>query len=727
MATTTAQVQGPQQGRGDTTYRPSRYEAPTCPPVYGQADRDRFVGWMQTAINEGRTFLEGQQGYRFVPASYRLMSDRGLTELPSTLSNASMNFVKRDVRELVATLANPRPIASFRCENPEYARQADVLNKCYLSWYNTSFVDRKLRAALQYAATEGTGYLMIDWDPAFWGTGHGDIRLTPLGVDNVYVVGISPDDWDLQRAYAVVIERQMPTVEVLRRFPEQGRMIRPDGEARSRWRRFMDALSGPGKVATVMNTYGRDRGYRDIDPTSRAVTTVYDIYIQDASVNRSGETMLMGQAGSPWAYSVPSLGSDIPTGVNITDAMGNTTPVMRKADWHDARLYPYRRHVVATNLTVLSDGPSRFWHGQVPIVKFTLDDWPQEYCGIPVTKEPAKLQAAATSLLRAYDDCSNARLRPPMTYDQDRVSDELARSVDCRVGGQTIGVSNVMGGQVFQLAVPPEIYNLDGGRTLEIIQWMRQQGKQLMGLADMENLAEAAQIPSGDTVEKLTELAGPLATDMSRNMESSLSKLGHMFMCNVFEFYTARRRFQLLGPDGLTREDYDYFDPNNLVPADVNLPGVLPTASRAERARAHMANFQFSIVPNSIYGITQSSRKMLLIQLARMGFPISPWTVMEACDVPNPGKPPVGAVTETLKFWAWKKEEVENMTEIQMLGQQAMMQANPAMAIAAMAQQAMGGNGGQGGPGRKPSGQEAPRQEEKRRPDGSTDTVIAES
>lgn len=724
MSQTTASVLGPSIGQGDSTGRPSRYEAPSFPGVYNQSARDRFIGWLQTAINEGRSFLEGQQGYRFVPASYRLMADRGLTEVPSTLSHASLNFVKRDVRELVATLANPRPIASYKCDNPKFALQADVLNKCYMSWYMSSFVDRKLRAALQYAAVEGTGYLMMDWDPAFWGTGRGDVRLTPLGVDNVYVVGISPDDWDLQRAYATIIERAVPTVEVIRRFPDQARVIVPDGESRSRFRRFMD-MFGSKQIATVMNTYGRDRGYRDMDPTSRATTTVYDIYIQDASVNQTGKPILMGQAGSPWSYTVPYLGQELPTGINLTDPMtGESRPITRKADWHDARLYPYRRHVVATNRTVLSDGPSRYWHGQVPLVKFTLDDWPQEYCGIPATREPAKLQTAATSLLRAYDDCSNARLRPPMTYDQDRVSDELARSVDCRVGGQTIGVNNVMGGQVFQLAVPPEIYNLDGARTLEIIQWMRQQGKQLMGLADMENLAEAAQIPSGDTVEKLTELAGPLATDMSRNMESSLSKLGHLFMCNVFEFYTARRRFQLLGPDGLTPEDFDY-DPTNLVPEDVNLPGVLPGASRMERARAHMANFQFSIVPNSVYGITQSSRKMLLIQLARTGFPVSPYTVLEACDVPNVGKPPVGATTEIDKFFAYKMLEAEKMSEIQMAGQAAMMQANPAMAIAAMAQQAMGGgNGGNPGPGRKPSGEETPKMQSK---DGGARSTISES
>lgn len=48
------------------------------------------------------------------------------------------------------------------------------------------------------------------------------------------------------------------------------------------------------------------------------------------------------------------------------------------------------------------------------------------------------------------------------------------------------------------------------------------------------------------------ELAGPLANDMSRNMEAAMRDLAEQFKALCFEFYTAKRRFTLLGPDGLT-------------------------------------------------------------------------------------------------------------------------------------------------------------------------------
>lgn len=695
--------------------RPNNYEAPFAWDAT-QSSTDRILGWLQGAINEGETFLKAQSGYRFVDASHRIMADYGFDELPSTLSKVSLNFVKRDCRDLIATLANPRPIASYKCNNQLYSLQVDVINKCHMAWYMAGFADRKIRAALQYAGVEGTGYLMTGWDPSYWGPGSGDVELTALGVDSVLPLGISPDNWDLQKAYGVIIRRQLPIVDVIRRYPTFAGQISPDGESTSRWRRML-GLGGTKVSATVHNTYGKERGFRDIDPTGRAVTTVYDIYLQDASVNNSGKEMLMGIPGSPWEYKVPYYGQELPTGVVGT---------FRKADYHDARIYPYRRHIVCTNRAVLYDGPSKFWHGQVPLVKFRLDDWPFEYCGIPLTKEPAKLQAAVTSLLRALDDSENAKLRPPIGYDRNRVDDQAARSFDPRMGGQIIGMDDMTMGEMFKVLLDPTYFQM-GQNTLETIQWMRQSGKELMGLPDLQNLQEASQVPSGDTIEKLGELAGPLATDMSRNMEEALRSLGEQFKALCFEFYTARRRFSLLGPDGLTPEDYDY-DPANLVPEDLNLPGVLPGASRSERARAHMSNFHYSIVPNSVYGVTQSTRKMLLIQLARMGFPVSPYTILEACDVPNPGQAPIGATTEIDKFWAWKKEEATKMSEIQAAIAQQQMQMNPAAAIAAMAQQAgAGGGGNPQGEGRPPSGQQSPHQETKSDGEGGERTVISES
>lgn len=690
-------------GAGARSMRPSRYEAPYKWDG-SRSQAQRILAWMNECIQEGEMFLKGQSGYRFVDTSHRIMADIGFDELPRTLSKASKNFVKKDIRELVGTLANPRPISSFESQNKDYTDQADIVNKGYMSWYLANFADRRLREALQYAAVEGTGYLVTEWDPGYWAPGDGEITLQALGVDAVLPVQISPEDWDLQKAYAVIIRRQYPVFHVMRRFPLAADLVVPDGEAVSKWRRLVNNFKDV-VTPTVHNTYGAQRGYRGEDPAGKHLVTVYDIYILDGQVNMGDSPLKMGAEGSPWEYIVPGYRSPIPIGMNLP---GTLTPITRPADYHDSRMFPYRRHIVATRNAILYDDTSRWWHGKVPITKFTLDDWPFEFCGVPVPKEPAKLQAMLISLMRAYDDSANARLRPGLIYDASRVSEGYAKSFDPRVGGQVIPARNMLG-EVLKLAVDPRYYAMQSD-ILPLMQAVEEGGTKLTGLHDLVAMSKASQIPAADTIEKLAEMAGPIATDMSRNMEASLRDLGELWKSMFFEFYNARKRFQILGQDGITKADFD-FDPASLVPSNIDLPVIGRGGTRNERARVHMRNFRFSIVPNSIYQMTQSTRRLLLLQLARLGMPIPPEYLMEQFDIANPRK----MIDD---FWAYKAEEALKMTEIQILA----MGASPmGQMLGAMQQGLMGGKKQEGRP---PSGQEPPHMEQK---EGGTRSTISES
>lgn len=708
--------------------RPSRFEAPFV--WDGRQDSliaDSLKGWMREAVREGEWFLKNQTSYQFIPMSYRLMGDIGFDDLPETLSKASNNFVKRDIRELVESLSNIRPIIAFTSDNREFDDQADILNKCWRAWYTDSMADRDIRKALQYAAVEGTGYLTIEWDPDYWRPGRGDIRLNALGVDSILPIQITPD-WDLQKAYAVIIRREWPITWIYSRYPHLRDHLTPDdAPSTSRWKRILTRVM-QAVTPTPHNTYGQQRGYRSEDPLAASMITVYDIYILDNTSNMTGRDLIV-EEGTPWSYKVPTYGG--PTFAGYMDDEGNQ--VQRPANYWDSRMWPLRRHLTLTNTCVLRDSTNRYWHGKVPVIPFRMDDWPFEYIGVPATKEPAKLQAASTSLLRAKDDSNNARLRPSLQYDRSRVNPEVAESLDARRGGQMVGVSNMLG-ETFRMLYDPRYYTLDND-TLELIQWMRQQAKELMGLPDLQNLSKAAQIPSGDTVEKLTELAGPLATGIARNMEAALSQVGDMFKGLVFEYYTARRRFHLLGTDGLTREDWD-FEPSLLIPALI--PGLPPESSKYDRAKAHMANFQFRITPNSVYQQTQSTRKLFMLQLARSGQPISPYTILEMFDVPNPGKPPKGANTEIEKWKAFQKEtvalEIEKQTALmqaQMAIQGQMAMQDPLNQLVGMAQGVQGemGGGVNGKPqeGRPPTGQKPPHIEQKTGGEEGPRTVVSES
>ena len=367
----------------------------------------------------------------------------------------------------------------------------------------------------------------------------------------------------------------------------------------------------------------------------------------------------MGRAGSSWEYAVPSFGSDIPTGMKDPKTGGE---LVRKAGFEDSMLYPLRRLIIATDSCLLNPDPadqtSPFWHGKVPLIPFQMDDWPWEFLGFPLTHDTASMQGSIVNAMRAIDDSANVRLRPPLTYDNRNVSKNFMDRFDPRVPGQTVGMDMLMG-ELIKPLIPPQYYDVPNW-MLEYVKGLEERVDKMMGLNDLVALAKARQVPSADSIEKLMELAGPIVTDMSRGMERSLRDLGEMIKVMFFQFYNTARRIQILGPDGVTEEDWD-FEPGNLVPS--HMPGEdKASASKTtniERAKWHANNFVFHVTPNSLHQITQLSRKLLYFQLYKSGFPIDPWTVAEALDLPNFGIRPEGPQTIMGRWIVWLNTQAQ--------------------------------------------------------------------
>jgi len=255
--------------------------------------------------------------------------------------------------------------------------------------------------------------------------------------------------------------------------------------------------------------------------------------------------------------------------------------------------------------------------------------------------------------------------------------------------------------------------------------------KDQMGVADVSAMARARQLPAGDSTEKLLEAMGPLVKDQSRNMEQGIRLLGEMWKSDWFQFATAKRRMQLLGPEGVSEEDFD-FEPGTLIPMEQDPdskktvpmtkgpdgswlyePGTTMRMSSLavpafERARWHKGNFTFSVTPYSLHELNSTTRKLFSLQLMKVGFPLSWWTLAEMFDIKNFGPCMIQGEDGEMR---------EARNEIERWVVQLEMQARVA--------QAMGGGQGQGGKkkqrGRPETFQQAPGLESKQ--GGSTSTV----
>ena len=633
--------------------RMSSYEIPPR-----EATDDEKLGVLREQWSQSVAFLQNQRAFLDFDKAIDIISGTEEDDVPEGLSDIKFNKIKRQSRERIATLSNLRPLWGFRTDNEDLLQQNQVLNKMMLGWYHSTFADRGIRSSLQYMDVLGTGALVPKWERDFWTMGRGDIALSAYGPRDILPIQM-PKDHNLQKAYAVTIRTEMPIVLAWNMWPLQRDKIVPDREQPSGLRKAVSKIS---KFFSPVFTLGAPGKNKENEEAVFPTVDIFETYIIDLSVNRTEKPIMMGQPGTSWYYEVPFIGQDLATGI-IDPKTGSE--LTRKATDEDCLLYPLRRLIQSTNTGVLYDDTSYWWHGMAPVVLFKSDDWAWEYLAFSIVRDLASLQKSETSALRAIDDALNARLRPPLGYDETAVSQTFMERFDPRQPGQTVPMNLAFNADLIKPIIPYQFYDVPPWIT-EHLKANEERMDYLAAVRDIAALAKARQIPASESIEKIMELAGPILTDMSRGMERSMCQLGMMWKGLAFQFYNARRRVEVIGQDGITKEDYLY-EPGNMTPS--HLPGedrTRPSAfNQVQRAKYYMNCFFFQITPNSLHQITQTSRRLQYLQLQKSGSPIDPWTIAEIFDIPQFGPPPKGTTTVMERWVAWQRMQMEFKVELQ--------------------------------------------------------------
>lgn len=624
---------------------------------------DLKLGWLREAIDCGAQYLRNQRSYVDMDRALDIVAGTSASDgrKNRSLSGVRVNRAKRNVREIVASLSNLRPLWGYKNDNHDFDNHGISLNKMLQAWWLGTFADRRVRSALQYASVLGGGYVSPVWQRDFWTSGRGDISLNVYGPRDVLFVQL-PADHNIQKAYAVVIRISTPVHIAHRMWPLYADKLKPKYMSTGGLKQGLGRVTG--FVSPILRRLGGGQPRKEEDDTPFPMLDIYHTYIMDGAINLGPKKIVMGEPGTNWAYEVPVFGDKEETAA--LDPNGR--PYYRQVDAEDARLFPGRRLMISCpdNNVVMSDGPSPWWYPGVPLVKFALDDWPWELLGYSLMRDQAPLQASRINLMRAVDDAANARLRPNLFYDMDVLAKALMDDFDPRRGGQNIPAKLSMIGEPIKTIINPQFYDQPAW-IAEYLKGLDDQMDHMVGVRDFSAIAKARQIPATESIDKIMEMAGPLITDMSRSMEASLRDLGEMWKCLAFQFYTTARKVQVLGQDGITEEDYDY-DPGNMVPSHLagesrDLPSPTPIW---KRARWHMENFVFHVTPNSLHQITQMTRKMLYLQLYRMAgmpFPMDPWTLADQLDI-HIGSPPEGTSDMVERWAAWAKQAKDLMQQL---------------------------------------------------------------
>lgn len=618
----------------------------------------RLLGWMKEAIEEGDAFLRAQKGYNKIAASINaIMGDESDLRV-SNLSGTTSNHVAKIALDLVAALTDVKPFWEYKTSNKAWESHCDIYGKCSQHIWLQGGLDQKFSDVVKFALVGGSGWAEQFWNPE---TQMIDLR----SWDPRDVLPIRPGTaLSIQEAYGV-IARQARTVNYVRYLcnsvydcPEQADKIVPDRDG------SMVSLSLRNtRVGQLLDKLGnpfRDRlfGNRPHQESPRVPQVdLFTCFVKDETRNETKNPVQMGQFnedGEPrnnWSYIVKP----------------------------GEELYPNKRMIIFTNTAKLYDGPSIYWHGLFPFSKLSLDPWPWSWLGKGVIWDLLPLQKAIDKHLRVYDDWLEKLARPDVIADKNSVSRAALDRMDTRRAGGKY-MHNPIAGKGMQILPPPPL----PPEFFKGLEFYINEMNTLSGVADFSQLMKLNQVPSADSIEQIMESMSPSIRLRSRVIEAFMREFATMMAFNISQFMTLAQRLTIMGPDGITPQDFD-FDPNTLIPAYVHSEdfGAMgePTLaainrgprSRYSRSKEFLRFFSFQVTPGSLLAASEIQRQLKYLQLSRAGL-IDHWTLLEVLSIPNVGVPLGRTITERL------------VAEQQMgLG----MQVNPA--------------------GRKASGQEAPR------------------
>lgn len=571
------------------------------------------LGWLREAILEGDRINRDDPSFDLVDRSQRYVAGdqrtaRDLVEdnlyyLPRTRFNES----RRAVQAHVSALTDLKAVFQYTTGNKDFSFHGHVLTKLAIAWYIRVLADLELADVITNGISSGTADCVVEYDP--YAPGGGDNILEARDFRDT--LPIRPGKFKDPQKWQGLTLRDEYTVNVLRAlYPTKAHLFRPSSDS------WMATLMGRFKSTInriVSPTTGTLGGLQDRTYTQRPRSgdcVLYRTYVKDYRTNLTGGDIPMGLPGSNWAY------------------------VVRPGE----PIYPNGRLIVWTPDAIISDGPNTYLHGQFPIARYMPWQVPWQFLGIPLLYDTMPINDAINSVAADFLLVFKQTVNPQVAYDRNQIGENFMTTYDRRKPGTKIKLNGGLGDGIKDL--PP--VNLP---TWAFMFWQELFAKheQLTGTANFQQLLQARQLPSGDTIQKYFEALTPEIRMEGRRFEAFLRPIAEMLKVNFFQYESASKRLMILGDDGVTLEDFD-FDPGSMVPGmtredEKYLPEFDSTLPRMQRAKSIWKLLTFTVSPNSLLAINAAEQKMMRLQLARMGY-YDFWSLMESLEIGNVGTPP---------------------------------------------------------------------------------------
>lgn len=581
---------------------PERYQHDWQAPPR-EASEEFRRGWFDELTQNGDRWVQSQPGLRNLNQNIKLLmgldQDRDLES----------NLLQPDIRTFVETITDLRQIATLGTRAPQFKKNTLTYNDIFrFTYWDSQFVPANRRAC-QWAM-HGQSYIWQKWSRDKFGWGRPRIKFEALGPREGLPEQL-PHDNDVQGCYAFTVLMPMGIAEAKARFPKYDQWLTPI--SRYDWKSY-----GTLGMARLFDFYDGFRfGGDQLDPSwETKYCLIRYHFIRDLRINTTGYAQQMGAAGTSWGYVVPSLGDLIVT----TNPM-NGLPESHKAGVEECRMYPQLRLAITSPSVPVPmyDDTSFDWHGDIPAVQYSWNDWPWSGTGYSAIDSVRGMEVARRDRISDVDTTLSIRKNPPLGHDvsngvsrDQMIKMDLLHAHGVRIGGRGDPSKWVH-------SVLPESVNVDD-KDFKGIDLLTQSIKAALGLTDLASLRELKMNLGDQSLDKILENLGPMAKGIAMSFWVANYKHAQMLKYNTAQYRTVDDLIAIAGPEGIGIQTFDN-DPNSIVPS--HLPGEDNSApsrhEKRERAKYYCDRLYVISTPTQLLNVTHMQERMTWMLLYQQG------------------------------------------------------------------------------------------------------------
>lgn len=507
---------------------------------------DRMASYLDACYEEGSAAQQTVPEIKEISNALDYLSGLQWKEaMPSYRAKPVSNEFMSMFWETIGLLTDVKPM--FKIEDfggsGDYSKTQGILNTCARGWAKNSKFERKLAFCTMFGLMTSAP-AKIYWNPFAKGYAgdpqDGDIWFEHVPPSALMRLGIDTLD-DIQ-GDEMVVYRRMRTIQWIRRaYPRMGLAVKPeekspkytvDSESSVNFQpnTFYPVLSGG--MRRLMGMPINNNTTQSVFPKAE----VREFWMKDPSINESRNNVWMGPRDQAWGYWVKP----------------------------GQMLYPRGRLIVRSNGITLYDEPNPYFHRKFPFSILGLYAVPWQQYALSVVSPWMKQQDILNQIMAGVLQCVKKMVNPPLLAAKSAIHPEALRAIDASKPGLKISYSQNAPAPP-SWGQPPNVPPLVMQTYGTIIQSMRR----MSGSDVMDAAAGKKQAPGADTLDRMTFSKTTPIRLMGRNMEDFVDDVGTMWAQDALQFYSAEHRIELMGAQGLAKEDIDD-RPGSLIPEGIS-------------------------------------------------------------------------------------------------------------------------------------------------------------